>query len=421
MSEPQRIAVVGSGISGLLSAYLWSQKAEVTLYEARKRIGGHTHTHPISMGGRTHPVDSGFIVLNDRTYPTLHRFFKVLNVSVQDAEMSFSFYRQDRNAYYAGNNLNGLFAQRSNLFSPRFYCFLWHVYRFGHQALADLEKGLALDVTLGDYLTRINAHPRLVQEYILPMVASIWSAPDQVLMAHPAHAILSFMKHHGLLDLTDRPQWQTVVGGSDQYIKACLANRPITIVSDQPIERIARAAHGAIVTGQDGVQERFDRVIVAVHADQVLPLLDQPQPWEEAFFSTWRYEKNEVLIHTDSRWMPPHRRAWASWNYFQSQTHRKNKLVMTYYMNLLQGLDAPKDIFVTLNAQDLIDPEKVLEGVSYKHPIFSSTSLKARELFLTRHPKHDCVQYVGAYFGYGFHEDGARSALRIGEEHGLTL
>jgi len=417
---PQKIAVIGSGISGLVAAYMFSGLAKVTLFEARSRLGGHTHTHRFEWKGDTCAIDTGFIVLNNRTYPTLHTFFQQIGAAVQDSDMSFSYYCKQDHQWYAGTNINGLFSKRSNICSASFYIFLYEVYQFGKKALEHLQLGVENDMSLRDYIQNQGVSARVCRDYLLPMLASIWSAPDHVLLEHPAHSALSFMHHHGLLNLVDRPQWQTVVGGSDRYIDLCVAKASFKTYRSMPVLKIKRQKNQATIFTSDH-SEVFDLVIVATHADQVLPMLDNPLPVEVDFFSTWTYETNNVVLHTDTSLMPPHRRAWASWNYVRDQQGHNDKLLMTYHMNRLQGLQTYHDYFVTLNPGQRVDPERSIKNIEYKHPVFSTSVLQQRDIFQKQFSKENPVQYVGSYFGFGFHEDGAKSATSLGEKYGLSL
>jgi len=413
----EKIAIVGSGISGLASAYLWSQEHDVTLFEKNKKFGGHTDTTTLTDG---QTIDTGFIVCNDHTYPVLHDMFLSLNVLVRKAEMSFSFYDHEKNQFYAGNNLNGLFANRRNIFSFRFYKFLMGVLEFGKKGLKALGDSSVKNQNVSSFFIDNRIRDDVIDDYVLPMVASIWSAPKETLLKHPAQQMLSFLKHHGLLDLSKRPQWQTVEGRSQAYIDAIFSRAKFTAFRECPVHSIQREGRGVRLV-YNNEEAFFDRVIVAVHADDVLSILKNPYLSEADFFGAWAYEKNHVTVHKDVSLMPPKRRSWASWNYLRHAQSGHEKLIMTYYATLLQGMDPEVDYFISLNAKKLIDPHKILFERSYKHPIFTLDAVSQREMFIQKHPKDDVIQYVGSYFGFGFHEDGVRSAKVLGEQYGLAF
>lgn len=412
-----RVGIIGSGISGLASAYYWSKEHDVVVFEKNAKLGGHTDTTDLDDGTK---IDTGFIVLNDKTYPTLHALFRAWGVDVRDSDMSFSFYDVQNHDYYAGNNLNGLFAKRSNLVKPSYYAFLYQIYAFGKIALKDLEAGKVHGQSIGAYLKQRDISQEVIARYILPMLASIWSAPSKTLMDHPATSILAFMRNHGLLDLTQRPQWQTVVGGSQTYIDRLCEIASFRTLLHTPVQSVERKDDHVCIQASNETHV-FDKVIIATHADQVLFLLKNPTPEETQMFEPWRYESNWVTVHKDTRWMPPVERAWASWNYLSGMKASQGaKLHMTYYANLLQGIESETPYLITLNAKDDIDPANVFFNRCYEHPIYTQDAVDARAKYLRHLPEENNIEFVGSYFGFGFHEDGAKSAYDLAHRYSLA-
>jgi len=414
-----RIAIVGSGISGLVCGYLLAPEHEITLFEANDYLGGHTHTVDVPLGNQTFAVDTGFIVFNDRTYPRFNRLLDRLEIRPQPTEMSFSVRHDPSGFEYNGHDLNSLFAQRRHLLSPRFYCFIKDILRFNRQARRHLAEGrLARWTTLGEYLQAGGYGEFFIQRYILPMGAAIWSASLSDMRRFPLAFFLRFFEHHGLLNVLNRPQWYVLPGGSRSYIEPLTRGWQAGIRLATPVLGIRRLAQGAELVTAAGKSE-FDAVILACHSDQALRLLQDASAAERQILAAMPYRSNEVVLHTDSRVMPRSRRAWASWNYLLDDNEARPAAV-TYDMNRLQGLTASETFCVTLNRSELIDPALILGRFDYSHPVFTEGGIAAqarRNEICGIGSTHFC----GAYWYNGFHEDGVRSALDVCARFGVGL
>ena len=414
-----RIAIVGSGIAGLVSAYLLSRRHEVTVFEAGDWIGGHTHTVDVEIDQQRHAIDTGFIVFNDWTYPNFIRLLEQLGVESQPTEMSFSVCDPRSGLEYNGNNLNTLFAQRSNLLSPGFLRMLMDILCFNREAIADLEAGgLHGQMTLGDYLQQQRYSQRFIDHYIVPMGSAIWSMSLKEMLNFPLAFFIRFFHNHGLLSVNDRPQWRVIKGGSRSYIPALSKPFADNIRLDCPVQRIRRDETGVTVLSRQG-EERFDRIVLACHSDQALKLLEQPSPEEQAILGDIRYADNDVVLHTDTRLLPSRRLAWASWNY-RLGGDPEQPAALTYNMNILQGLDASRTFCVSLNQTDQIDPAQILGRFTYAHPQFSVAASAAQQQWQTLLGKQHTF-FCGAWWANGFHEDGVVSALRVASHFGEVL
>ncbi|HMP88623.1 MAG TPA: FAD-dependent oxidoreductase [Kiritimatiellia bacterium] len=415
-----KIAVVGAGVAGIVASHLLQRNANVTIYEKSRRLGGHTNTIVIDDGPDSGtPVDTGFIVLNDQTYPLLHKFLSELNCPVRFSDMSFGYYSQKSGFYYAGTNLSGLFAQKRNLLRPSFYRFLHEIVGFGKRAINDLMNDRVGDVTLGEYTRNISAQTRNC--YIIPMAAAIWSATQADIMDFPARTLLSFWKNHGLLSLANRPRWQTVVGGSHQYIKAFSRSFCGQIRLGARIHTIRRNDKGVEIIHANGETDYFDDVVIATHADEALALLDKPTSDETRLLAAWRYQKNRTLLHTDTSFLPPDKKAWASWNYMEHDRLKPDAPVpVTYYMNLLQGLKTNDTYCVTLNPDREPKPGTIVREIEYMHPVYDRNAVATQNQLPGLNGKNR-TWFCGSYFGYGFHEDAVRSAVMVAKEFGVSL
>ncbi|MDP9713391.1 UNVERIFIED_ORG: putative NAD/FAD-binding protein [Pseudomonas fluorescens] len=414
-----KIAIVGSGIAGLTCAYLLARRHEITVFEADARVGGHTHTVPVTVDGREYSVDTGFIVFNDWTYPNFIRLLGQLGVTFKPTEMSFSVNDPDSGLEYNGNNLNSLFAQRSNLLSPGFWGMLRDILRFNKEARRDLaEQRISVDTTLDDYLKAGGYGERFILHYIVPMGAAIWSMPMAEMLNFPLQFFVRFFENHGLLSISNRPQWQVIEGGSSAYIAPLTASFKERIRLNCPVGRIDRDAHGVVIHSPAGI-ERFDKVVLACHSDQALRLLGSPDDKEREILGALPYADNEVVLHTDTRLLPTRKRAWASWNYRLGGAGH-TRAAVTYDMNILQGLQSDTTFCVSLNQSAGITPSKVLARFTYAHPQFSLAAVAAQQ----RWAEIDGAQhthYCGAYWANGFHEDGVVSALRVAASFGESL
>jgi predicted NAD/FAD-binding protein len=413
-----KIAIIGSGISGLTSAYLLNRSHEITLFEASDWIGGHTHTVQVTVNGQRHAVDTGFIVFNDWTYPNFIRLLGELGVRFKPTEMSFSVRDPDSGLEYNGNTLNSLFSQRSNLLSPGFWGMLRDILRFNREAQRDLaEQRIAEHTTLGDYLRSNGYGKRFTEHYIVPMGAAIWSMSLDDMLNFPLQLFVRFFKNHGLLSVSNRPQWQVIEGGSSAYIAPLTASISERIRLNCPVHRVERDEHGVTVHSKAGI-ERYDKVIFACHSDQALQLLAKPSSAEQSILGALPYAENDVVLHTDTRLLPDRKLTWASWNFRLGA--RGQQAAVTYNMNILQGLQSDATLCVSLNQRAQIDPLKVLAQYTYAHPQYSLAAVAAQ----ARWEELDGAQhtwYCGAYWANGFHEDGVVSALRVARSLGERL
>lgn len=422
MSERLRIAVIGAGIAGITAAHCLSRKHTVTLFEKAERIGGHTNTIPIVEGPDAGiAVDTGFIVLNDRTYPALHRFLRQLRVPHRDSDMSFGYYDERSGLQYAGTDNRALFATPRNFLNLGYLRMLLEVPRFNRLGAEDLRAGGLDGVTLGEWLRGHGFSDALIRDFVVPLGAAVWSTAPERMMRFPARLFLHFFRNHGLLTLNDRPQWQTVVGGSHSYLKAFAAQFNGSIVTAAGIRGIARDERGVTVHFLSGKQERFDRAVVAAHADEALRLLLDPSAEERRLLGPWNYEKNRTVLHTDASVMPPSRRAWASWNYVRERESKSATVVsLTYDMNRLMGLRTRRRYFVTLNRTKPIRADRIVCEIMYTHPNFTlATAATQAEL-----PSLNGVRntwFCGSYFRFGFHEDACRAGAAVGKDFGLPL
>ena len=411
-----RIAVIGSGISGLSAAWLASRCHDIVLFESAERFGGHSHTVDAHVPDGPVAVDTGFIVYNESTYPNLTALFRHLDVKTSASSMSFAVSLDNGRLEYNGTNLAGLFAQRRNLVSPKFWRMLRDLLRFYREAPAQL--GRLGDISLGAFVDAGGYSATFRDEHLLPMAAAIWSAPARTLLDFPAEAFIRFCDNHGLLKVMGRPIWRTVTGGSIAYVERLLAATNAATRLRTPVQSIERLADGAIVRTTDG-DERFDAVVLATHADDALALLADPSAEETDLLGRFRYHRSEAVLHTDSRFMPRRRRAWASWNYLgrSGAAESARDLSVTYWMNMLQPLKTGQPIFLTLNPRQAVAPEHVLHSQHYEHPIFDAAAMHAQERLWALQGRNR-TWFCGAYFGAGFHEDGLQSGLAVAEELG---
>lgn len=411
--EKCTVAVIGGGVAGIVAAHLLQKSHRVTLFEQGDYLGGHTHTIAIPDGTDAGtPVDTGFIVFNEATYPYFIGFLAELGVPSRLTEMSFGFHCLETGFVYAGNDLNGIFAQRSNLLKPQFYRFLLEIGRFCRQGKVDVERSEDLG-SLEEYVRHHRFLPFMVDNYLKPMAAAIWSTPTAEVTAFPARAFLLFFRNHGLLDLLNRPAWRTVTGGSNSYVKAFNASFVGTVHLNTTIQRIFRTDGGVQVQFADQHQETFDQVVLATHADQALRLLGDPTPEETRLLGPWQYEENQTVLHTDLSVLPPMRRAWSCWNFRREGNGSITQpAYVTYAMNLLQGLTTSKQYLVTLNRPSAYDEKQVIARMVYHHPTYTNASMATQASLSTLNGVRN-TWFCGSYFGYGFHEDAVRSSYQM--------
>ena len=404
-----RIAVVGSGISGLASAWLLSQAHDVVLFEANDYLGGHTHTHSIELAGQRYAVDTGFIVHNPAHYPLLTRLFRALGVATQPTTMSFSVHNARTGLEYNATTLDTLFCQRRNLVSPRFLGMVCDLFRFYRQAPSLLDDD-GSGPGIGDWLDDNGYGEAFRDDHLVPMASALWSSPPEQILAFPARYLVQFMANHQMLQVSGRPEWRVVRGGSSTYVSALRARWQVQERLRCPVRSVTRDAHGVIVESVVG-SERFDRIVLACHSDQALALLADASADERDVLGAIAYQPNDVVLHTDASLLPRHRKAWAAWNAFVPGTPDA-PCTVSYCMNLLQGLRSPEPFVVTLNRSEAIDPAKVLRRLHYQHPVYNAVSVAAQR-------RKDRIQgrnhtwFAGAYWGWGFHEDGIRSAIEV--------
>jgi predicted NAD/FAD-binding protein len=402
-----KIAIVGTGIAGNVVARRLHGEHDITVYEAAGHIGGHTHTHDVELAGRRYAVDTGFIVFNDRTYPNFVALLDELGVAAQESSMSFSVRDDASGLEYNGTTLNTLFAQRRNLLRPAFLGMIRDILRFNREAPRLLDEP-GSELPLGELLVRGGYGRAFVEHYIVPMGAAIWSTDPESILAFPAHFFVRFLHNHGMLTINDRPVWRTVRGGSARYVERLVAPFRDRILLRTPVEWIRRLPQSVVVKARGHAAERYDAVFVACHSDEALRLLSDPSAMEREVLGAIPYQRNEAVLHTDTRLLPKRRLAWAAWNYQLRSGHR-GPVALTYNMNILQRLDAPMPLLVTLNRSDEVDPERVIKRVTYHHPVYTPASIAAQ----TRQRELNCQRtfYCGAYWRNGFHEDGLASAL----------
>lgn len=414
-----KIAIVGSGISGLTSAYLLNRSHEISLFEASDRVGGHTHTVDVTVDGQSYAVDTGFMAFNDWAYPNFIRLLGQLGVAFKPTPMSFSVTDPDTGLWYNSNNLNSLFSQRRNLLSPGFWGMLRDISRFNKAAQLDLVEGrIAADITLDDYLKAGGYGERFILHYIVPMGAAIWSMSMADILGFPMRTFVRFFNNHGLLSAENRRPWCVIEGGSNAYIAPLTASFRQKIRLNDPVNRVERDGEGVIIHSTAG-SERFDKVVFACHSDQALKLLARPSDAEQSILGALPYADNEVVLHTDTRVLPEQKLAWAGCNYRLGGPGH-TRAAVTYDMNIVQGIQSDTTFCVSLNQSAGISPFKVLAQYTYAHPQFSLAGVAAQERWEELNGANH-TYFCGAYWASGSHEDGVISALRVARALGETL
>ncbi len=416
-----RIAIVGGGISGLIAAHLLHQEHEIALYEAAAYAGGHTNTIRVDTPYGSHHVDTGFIVMNDRNYPNLTRLLDRLDVARQPTHMSFSVKAEHIDFEYSGTP-RGIFCQPRNLLSVRFQRMLFDMLRFNRmlRSMLDSPEQGDQEESLGAFLERHSFSQSFIERLIVPQVSAVWSADPRQMSSFPVRFIAEFFANHGMLGFRDRPAWSTISGGSARYVDALSAPFRERIRLSTPVQTISRDEQGVSVSIDGTEAERYDHVVIATHSDQALAMLSDPSPLESELLGAIPYQRNEAVLHTDSTLLPRRKAARAAWNY-HLLAEPKPLSTVTYYMNHLQRLHASEDYCVTLNHSEAIDPAKIIRTIAYSHPLYTAAALAAQ----ARHAEISNLQtrthYCGAYWGWGFHEDGVLSALRACAPFAVSL
>lgn len=412
-----RIAIIGSGISGLGAAWLLAPRHEVTLYERNSYLGGHTNTVDVDYDGAKLSVDTGFIVYNERNYPNLTAWFAELGVPTRASDMTFAVSLDGGRLEYGGT-AGQLFAQPGNLLRPRFHRMLADLVRFYRSAPAVLRT--ADGSTLGGYLDRNGYSDAFVNDHLLPMAAAIWSCSPTTMLEFPVHSFVQFCDNHGLLNFIDRPQWRTVQGGGREYVRRAAARLSGRVDLSSPVQSVRRADGGVFVRAADGQERVFDQVILACHGDEALSLLADPDADERRVLGGFRYQRNHVVLHRDPALMPRRRRVWSSWNYLGEGGDRQRRVAATYWMNRLQGIEDRHPLFVSLNPLHDPEPATVFGEFSYDHPVFDQTARLCRQQLGAIQGARR-TWFCGAHLGYGFHEDGFRSGISVARALGAQV
>jgi len=412
-----KIAIVGTGIAGMTAAHHLHRSHDITVFEAADYVGGHTNTIDVVHDGVEYAIDTGFIVFNNKTYPEFVRLMDRLEVASQPSEMSFSVRCEATGLEYNGRTLNQVFAQRRNLFRPSFHRMLLDILRFYREAPRILADEASPAPSLGEYLESNRYSGEFINRHIMPLGSAVWSTDPRALFDFPAKVFLRFLQNHGLLQMRNRPQWRVISGGSARYVEKLTAPFRDCIRLSSPVESIRRDDRQVYVRAR-GTWERFDAIVLASHGDQALRMLADPTPREREIMGSFRTQSNLAVLHTDDSILPRCRRAWAAWNYHLLSVEEQ-RVALTYNMNTLQGIDAPVQFCVTLNHSDCIDESKVIKRISYEHPIYTAETVAAQKRYVEVNGINR-TYFCGAYWGYGFHEDGVKSALRVCEMIGAV-
>ncbi len=411
----RKIAIIGSGISGMSAAWHLHRTHDITVFEQSSYVGGHSNTVDVLLDGKSFPVDTGFIVFNPTNYPNLTALFELLGVDTVATDMSFAVSMQQGSFEYSGGDNAGLLAQPLNLFRPRFWRMVLGILRFYREVEVFEEEALSDGLSLGALLDRHGFSRAFIEDHLAPMGAAIWSSDSHDILNYPAASFLSFFRNHGLVQLADRPQWRTVVGGSREYVRRLTSDFRDRIHLNKAVRQINRHGTGVDIVDEFGVTNRFDEVVLACHSDQALRLLSDPTPMEANALSKMRYSKNTAVLHTDRSWLPKRKKAWASWNYMEAPAGCGSiGPAITYWMNRLQHLPVETPVMVTLNPYEDVADGHVLDRFDYEHPIFDQAAHSARKLLMAAQGANR-TWYAGAYLGDGFHEDGIQAGLAVAE------
>jgi len=410
-----KIAVIGSGISGLSAAWLLHQEYNVHLFEKNDYLGGHAHTVDVPYSGKQPiAVDTGFMVFNYRTYPNFIKLLEYLHIEVEKSDMSFGVSLPEESIEYSGKSLQGLFAQRKNMVSLKFWRMLYDILYFNKTVG---KRIIPIDITLEALLAQMSVSDSFKNYYLLPMAGSIWSCAPQEILKYPARTFINFFQNHGLLEIINQPQWYTIKGGSRLYIEAMTASLKDKVHLGTAVTRIQRQGNNIKVKTAQGKVHTFDQVVIATHPDEALKLLEEPSPDEQKILNSFQYISNKVVLHTDTNAMPKNRNCWSSWVYIQDAHTKKSSV--TYWLNSLQNVDPHYPLFISINPCQTLDPSKVLRTFDYAHPLYDMEALKAQG-DLRRIQGKNSTWYCGAYHGYGFHEDGLKAGLEVSNLLGVS-
>jgi uncharacterized protein len=409
----KKLAIIGTGIAGMGCAHLLKDKYELTIFEKNDYVGGHTNTLKLDENGKAVFLDTGFMVFNFQTYPNLCRLFEAIKAPIKKTDMSFSVQHVPSGLEYCGSGINGLFAQRRNIFNPRYIKMLMNISRFNKISIQVLDDPKYQDHSLAEFIGEFKLSDDMLWKYLVPMSSAVWSTPMEKMLDFPAMTLIRFFKNHGFLGLNTQHQWYTLENGSQAYRELLIEPFRSRIRVNAPVKAVHEETGKAIVTLQNGEQHPFDKVIFASHADQALAMLENATPDQQRLLSPFKYEKNIATVHTDESIMPKTRKTWSSWNYRIEARNGKQIPTTIYWMNSLQGVSKNKNYFVSINAiEGTVDPEKVIRKIDYEHPLFDVPAIRAQEE-LYKLNEAGPLYFCGSYFKYGFHEDAYKSAVDL--------
>jgi len=412
----EKMAIVGTGIAGMGSAYFLNDKFDITLFEKNNYVGGHTNTITVNEEGKDIHIDTGFMVFNKVTYPNLTKLFDKLDVVVKPTGMSFSVQHVDSGLEFTGSGIGGLFAQRKNIFSPRFIKMLVQINRFNNECLEVLESDKYSDYSLDEYVKEKGYGDDFLKKYLVPMSSAVWSTPPDKMLRFPAKALIRFFFNHGFLGLDTQHQWYTVVNGSQAYREKIIAGYKDKIRTGSGVEKVFRENDKIKVISYGGATEYFDKVIFASHADETLAMLADPTAAEKKLLSAFEYQHNKATLHTDAKVMPKTKRAWSSWNYRIETKNGETKTSTVYYMNSLQQVSDKRDYFVSIDDPGNIDDNKIILEIDYTHPLFDLDAIKSQDWLHHLNKQGNNTFFAGSYSKYGFHEDAFTSALELSKK-----
>ncbi len=409
----EKLAIIGTGIAGMGAAYFLNKNYDLTLFEKDNYVGGHTNTITVKENDKDIFIDTGFMVFNKVTYPNLTKLFEKLDVAIKPTDMSFSVFHLESGLEYSGSGLNGLFAQRKNIFNPGFVKMLFQINRFNTECLETLNNPKFTDYSLADYVEEKGYGKDFLYKYLIPMSSAVWSSPPDLMLKFPAKTLVRFFHNHGFLGLNTQHQWYTVVDGSQSYRKKIIEQYRDKIKINCGVKTVARENGKVKITTVDGTEHLFDKVIFASHADETLKMISDPTELEKKILSKFKYQLNKATLHTDSRIMPKNKKVWSSWNYRIETKNGEVKTSTIYYMNSLQHVSKNQDYFVSINDPGNVDGDKIIKEINYDHPLFDLDSIKAQENIQQINKQGNNTFFCGSYFKYGFHEDAFASALEL--------